>query len=292
MLKKSIIAILMASTALFIILFLRQINIIWFDMLMMLFVIIATHELDNAFRKSGYNTIRPVLYAAVLLFYPLFLIMEIKYTGLIGAVLAFIISFMLGAVIFTFNRKYNYKDLAVTTFILMYPLTLMVLFAEINHNTSGLFGIMSILLIAILSDTFAQWVGMLFGKRKLCPDISPKKTVAGAYGAYLGGIIGAAIMFFIFEYFKLFENVKNVYFTGLTSSIWTSLPIYFGLAVLGSTTAQLGDLFASWLKRQLNLKDFSSLLPGHGGIMDRADSFIFTAPLFYLVFLFIPNLAL
>ncbi|MGI6701675.1 MAG: phosphatidate cytidylyltransferase [Christensenellales bacterium] len=292
LIKKSVIAIIMASLSLLIIVYLRQINVIWFDLLMLLFISVATHELDTAFRKAGYNTIRPMLYFAVLAFYPMFLLLESKINGFTGGVITLMISFLIGGVIMTFNHKYTYKDLAMTAFILFYPMVLMILFGEVNHNTGGLFGILSVLVIAIMSDTFAQWIGMLVGGKKLCPEISPKKTVAGAYGAYVGGMVGAAALFFIFEFFQLFKNVNNVYFTGLTDNILTSVPIYAGLALLGSTTAQLGDLFASWLKRQLNIKDFGSFLPGHGGIMDRADSFIFTMPFFYIVFLFIPNLAL
>jgi phosphatidate cytidylyltransferase len=198
---------------------------------------------------------------------------------------------MLAGIIMTFNHKIAPKDMIATVFILFYPIMMMGLFAEINHNIGGLFGIMAILLLSLMSDTFAQWVGMLIGGKKLCPTISPKKTVAGAFGEFLGGQVGAVILFLLFEYFKLFKNMPNVNFTGLTDNIWLSLPIYLILGILASGVSLFGDLFASWLKRQFGLKDFGTFLPGHGGIMDRADALLFTAPVMYFVFLLIPALA-
>ena len=283
--KKTTIALILVTVSLFIILYLRQLNVIWFDALLMIFVIFAVFELDSAFRKNGYKTIRAVLIVALLFIHPMFI-----YFGLKGAVLVTILSFMIGASIITFNHNYSYKDLTATSFILIYPMLMLFIFGEINHTTGGLFGIMMVLMVTVLSDTFAQWTGMAIGGKKLCPTISPNKTVAGACGSYLGGLIGAAAMFLIFEYFLLFKNVPNVYFVGLTSSPWKSLPLYIVLAILGTTSTQIGDLFASWMKRQFGLKDFGTILPGHGGVMDRADSMIFTASLMYLIFLFIPAL--
>lgn len=284
--KKSIIGLLMAGITLFILLYLRQFNVAWFDIIIMIFMIIATMELDGAFRKVEYKPIRPALIAALIAIYPLFLLL-----GLAGIVITVLLSFMLAGVIMTFNHKIVPKDMIATAFILIYSVMMMALFAEINHTTGGLFGIMAILLLSLMSDTFAQWVGMLIGGKKLCPTISPKKTVAGACGEFLGGIVGAAILFLLFEYFKLFKDMPNVYFTGLTDNMWQSLPIYVILGILASGMSLLGDLFASWLKRQFGLKDFGTFLPGHGGIMDRADALVFTAPVMYFVFLLVPALA-
>jgi phosphatidate cytidylyltransferase len=286
LIKKSVIALIMAGIALFMLLYLRQFNVAWFDVLIMIFLIIATMEMDNAFRKVGFVPIRPALIVAVVAIYPLFILF-----GLPGIVLTAILSFMLAGIIMTFNHKIAPKDMIATVFILFYPIMMMGLFAEINHNIGGLFGIMAILLLSLMSDTFAQWVGMLIGGKKLCPTISPKKTVAGAFGEFLGGQVAAVILFLLFEYFKLFKNMPNVNFTGLTDNIWLSLPIYLILGILASGVSLFGDLFASWLKRQFGLKDFGTFLPGHGGIMDRADALLFTAPVMYFVFLLIPALA-
>ncbi|HSH36827.1 phosphatidate cytidylyltransferase, partial [Schnuerera sp.] len=118
-----------------------------------------------------------------------------------------------------------------------------------------------IFIIAWGTDTFAYLTGSLFGKNKLCPKLSPKKTVEGS----IGGIIGSIILTLIFvKYYGLFP-------------IWK----FFLLAFLGSIIAQLGDLNASKIKRVTGIKDYGFIMPGHGGILDRFDSILFTAPFVY-----------
>lgn len=284
--KKNILGFIMAAIALFILFYLRQFNVMWFDVLILLFLFQAVNEMDSAFRKSGYSTIRPMLILASLSVYPMFL-----FLGLHGVFIAFLISFMVGAVILTFNHKLNYKDLMATSFILIYPMFFIILYADINHNIGGLYGIFTVLLIVLLSDTCAQWIGSAFKGKKLCPTISPNKTVAGAIGAIIGGVLASAIIFFLFEYFKLFESMANVNYIGLTNNMWSTIPFYIVYPIIGTGCGMLGDLFASWLKREFGIKDYSTFLSAHGGIMDRADSIMFAMPVFYLIFLFLPNLA-
>jgi phosphatidate cytidylyltransferase len=110
--------------------------------------------------------------------------------------------------------------------------------------------------IAVLTDTFAYVAGSLFGKHKLAPYISPKKTFEGAVGAIILTSIVAAIVFYSFS-FKL------------------SFGYFMLIIVFGTVIAQIGDLLESWTKRVADVKDSSSLIPGHGGLLDRLDSFIF-----------------
>lgn len=109
------------------------------------------------------------------------------------------------------------------------------------------------------TDTFAYCFGMLFGKHKLCPTISPKKSVEGA----IGGVIGAMLIMLPFRWF---------FFTDVP--LWLSFLIVF----VGSIASQLGDLCASHFKRESGIKDYGNLLAGHGGVMDRFDSVLFAAP--------------
>jgi len=119
---------------------------------------------------------------------------------------------------------------------------------------------------AFATDTCAYFVGVLFGKHKLCPKISPKKTIEGA----IGGEIGTVILMLAFGYVA--GNVANVNVNYLSLGI---------LGVLSGLFSQLGDLTASIIKRQYGVKDYGNLLPGHGGIMDRIDSIVLMAPLVY-----------
>lgn len=122
------------------------------------------------------------------------------------------------------------------------------------------------------SDSGALLGGIMFGKHKLAPLISPKKTVEGAVGGIVGGVVGMLV----------FGAVANGFF---------SLGANYGLlaiaGVAGSVVGQLGDLSFSFIKRGAGIKDFGKIMPGHGGVLDRFDSVIFTAPLFEILLHFL-----
>lgn len=122
---------------------------------------------------------------------------------------------------------------------------------------------------AWLCDTFAYFVGSKLGKRKLAPKISPKKTVEGAIGGIIGPIIVAVITYFICDHFFFRIDTLNVFV------------VIIGMVVMG-ILGMLGDLSASVIKRNYGEKDFGTLFPGHGGVLDRIDSFLFTMPALYI----------
>jgi phosphatidate cytidylyltransferase len=133
--------------------------------------------------------------------------------------------------------------------------------------------IMLPILGAFSSDVFALFVGKLIGKRKLCPDISPNKTVEGSIGGLVFGPLGLCVYAMI---------LGNVY--GYTVNYYSI--VLYGLAA--SFAGQIGDLSMSYIKRQYNIKDFGSIIPGHGGILDRFDSVLFAAPMIELLLHIIP----
>jgi phosphatidate cytidylyltransferase len=132
--------------------------------------------------------------------------------------------------------------------------------AQLDNN----YVVWLIFIIAWSTDTFAYFTGLLFGKHKLAPIISPKKTIEGA----IGGIVGCAVSTFIFSIIFIPEIAV--------------ISILFG--ILGSVISQLGDLNASMIKRSNGIKDFGYIIPGHGGILDRFDSILFTAPYVYAAY--------
>ncbi len=125
-----------------------------------------------------------------------------------------------------------------------------------------------IFLGAWLNDIFALFSGMLFGKHKLAPTISPKKTIEGAIGGLIGTVLGFVVFTFVA---KLIWNVDFI--------IWKMIILAVACVIAGV----IGDLSASVIKRQFQAKDFGTLMPGHGGVMDRFDSILFVAPLVYCV---------
>jgi phosphatidate cytidylyltransferase len=125
--------------------------------------------------------------------------------------------------------------------------------------------ILSVFILIWSFDTFAYLIGKFFGKKKLAPNVSPGKTVAGIFGGVAGALVAAAVL-------SVYQPFLN---------LWAWLVF----AVLISAAATLGDLFESRLKREADIKDSGSFLPGHGGILDRLDSFLFAMPFVYLFFI-------
>ena len=123
------------------------------------------------------------------------------------------------------------------------------------------------------SDTCAYAVGRLFGRHKLAPNLSPKKSIEGS----VGGIIGSALIGVIFG--LIMSN-----FTGKSENL---IIIFAVIGGLGSVISQIGDLAASGIKRNYDIKDYGHLIPGHGGILDRYDSIIITAPIVYFLSLYL-----
>jgi len=125
------------------------------------------------------------------------------------------------------------------------------------YDKHSLYLFFYILIASFACDIGALFTGMAFGKHKLCPRISPKKTVEGAIGGWLSGFILSFIFAYIFNYFDL----------GITYCLFYSLTL--------PLVAQIGDLSFSLIKRNYEVKDFGSIIPGHGGVLDRIDSVLF-----------------
>ena len=142
-------------------------------------------------------------------------------------------------------------------------------------NFTGRWCFLFVYTIVVVTDSAAYLVGRKFGKTKLCPHISPNKTVAGAVGGLIFGAIFGVGALYIYPIIRTTDYLVLVLTVGL---------LFCGII---SCSVQIGDLVESKFKRSLEIKDFGKILPGHGGILDRFDSFIFSGSLFYLLCLFI-----
>ena len=141
---------------------------------------------------------------------------------------------------------------------------------RIRQGELGIYYIILPFVIAYMSDSFALFAGMLFGKHKLAPKISPKKSVEGAIGGLVGTVLFCVVTYFICD---------ATCFRNDTLNVWIVLGCSLVLAVLG----MCGDLSASVIKRNFGEKDFGNLFPGHGGVLDRIDSFLVTMPALYVM---------
>ena len=137
-------------------------------------------------------------------------------------------------------------------------------------QNEGLAVIFYLLFITLFTDMFAYYVGMRFGKHKLAPQVSPKKTWEGSLGGTFVAVVVATLQGLYFNVFDLSTNIRTVL-------------LLIGVGIIVSISGQLGDLMASKLKRDHQLKDFSNLFPGHGGVLDRFDSTLFASFALFIV---------
>ncbi len=164
--------------------------------------------------------------------------------------------------------KYHANQVMDTYFALIYaPVMLSFVFLT-RQLENGIYLVWMIFISSWISDTFAYLAGVLFGRHKLAPVLSPKKSIEGS----VGGIVGAA----------LFGALFGAYMDSVLSRERFVL-ILAVVGGVGSVISQVGDLAASAIKRNHDIKDYGKLIPGHGGIMDRFDSVIFTAPITYFL---------
>lgn len=177
--------------------------------------------------------------------------------------------------VFTFP-KYHANQIMAAMFSFLYgPVMLSFLYLLREGLDDGIYLVWFVFLASWGSDTCAYCVGVLIGKHKMTPNLSPKKSVEGA----IGGVLGAAALFMVYTHF-----VINVY-TGIT----VSLPFAAVLGAAGALISMIGDLAASAVKRDHEIKDYGKLIPGHGGIMDRFDSVIVAAPIIFIGISLITN---
>lgn len=183
------------------------------------------------------------------------------------------------------SKKMAIKNVISTMFVLIYPVSLLVYLLALNYigNNFQYTAITLVFLISCFTDVFAYLVGRTLKGPKLAPVVSPKKTISGAVGGLLGGLIGSSIVL-IFMQFGLFKVVAF-------SDVFSINLLHLGvIGLFGSVVNQLGDLIASYVKRTCEIKDYSSLLPGHGGVIDRVDGMMLVAVFVYAyitVFLYI-----
>lgn len=194
------------------------------------------------------------------------------YTGIIEDFLLFI---LLTVLIFMFIYVVKYKKYDVTqvglAFLGVYyvPVMLSFIYRVRMHGYHGIFFVWLIIIASWGADTCAYIVGMLFGKHKMAPVLSPKKSYEGA----IGGVIGASLIALLDAY-VMTKIIDISHYELLISVIVT---------MCGALMSIFGDLAASAIKRQYSIKDYGNIIPGHGGVLDRFDSVIFTAPLVYVL---------
>lgn len=188
---------------------------------------------------------------------------------LLLAIIMILAAFMFLYVL-TFPR-YRAEQIMCAFFNVAYAPVMLSCIYLVRSLPYGEYSVWMIFISSWICDTFAYIVGMLIGKHKMVPGLSPKKSIEGA----IGGVAGSALAGALYGYFIVEPVITE-------QNITLAFVI---ISAVGAVISQVGDLAASAIKRDHEIKDYGKLIPGHGGVMDRFDSVIFTAPMIYLLVL-------
>ena len=220
--------------------------------------VIGAEELYRAMdvHKNGFGLLETAACLGILLYYGAAALDFGRY-GMMAVILALIL--ILFVYVFTYP-KYDARQIAAAFLGIVYVAVMLSYIYLTRNLENGHFIVWLIFLCSWGCDTCAYCVGMLIGKHKMAPVLSPKKSVEGA----VGGVIGAALL-------------------GVAYAAATKGPMaeYAVICAAGALISMVGDLTASAVKRNQGIKDYGKLIPGHGGILDRFDSVIITAPVIY-----------
>ena len=230
----------------------------------------SLHEMSGLFKAKGH---RPRVWPGYV--FALAGGLALQLFGAMAMLGAYLLCMVGLAAVCVFDAKCSGFDALCSLFIFIYPLSfyaILILVAFYSDFAISRAALLLCVAAPSLADMAAFFVGTFLGKHPLCPRISPKKTVEGSVGSFLGGFIGGVVVY-------------------LLQGIWgAALPFWHlaGLGLLFGGLGQVGDLFASLLKRWADIKDYGQLFPGHGGVMDRLDSILMCAPVVFLYLYCIP----
>ena len=225
--------------------------------------LMALWEFFNALRQNKFKPLDIAAYILLIVYY----LINNNFETMMYILVA---STFLLLIVPVIDLEYTFVDVSLTLLGFIYAGVLFSTVYLVNSKANGMYLVWLIFISSWLSDTAAYYSGRFLGKHKLCPKVSPKKTVEGSIGGFLGATI-----------FGLIVN-KYIYI----------MPIYhyFIIGALCGIFGQFGDLVASSVKRYVGIKDYSNLIPGHGGILDRFDSIIFSATVIFYYLTFIINI--
>lgn len=254
--------------------------------LLLFAMLVSLSEMYRAFRRTGADPVRWAGY----LYCVLAVLAQSLYSDLdhpmFGEIsppmLALTLSLLIAMTVIVARGKVAFVSMVTTVFPMFYPglfFSLMITLQDLSTRFASTVALLLAFFIASVNDVFALLVGVRFGRHKLSPEISPKKSVEGSIGGLVASVLFAVLVPVLANW---------------AASVWPEinptgvvLPPLWAFALLGliaGALSQVGDLVASLVKRHCGIKDFGTIFPGHGGMMDRMDGILFCGVACYLFF--------
>lgn len=215
-------------------------------------------------QEKGDFLLAAVGYAGVIV-YDLLLLLDLQSYIMIAMI--FVLMALMFVYVFAYPR-YRSEQVMAAFFGIIYVAVMLSYIYQTRNLTDGAYLVWLIFICSWGCDTCAYCVGMLIGKHKMSPKLSPKKSIEGA----VGGVLGAALI-----------GAVYAALVGKNLQAENQVAAYAIICGVGALISMVGDLAASAIKRNHDIKDYGTLIPGHGGVLDRFDSVIFTAPMIYFL---------
>ena len=266
---------------------------IWFQgwplrAILLVSMLMSTSEMYRAFRKIGYDPVRWSGYTYCVLA----VLAQAYYARLTGGVFesispsmfALIIGLLLAMTVIIFKGKVAFDSLMSTVFPMLYPglfFSLIITLQDLHSRVISTLALVLTFFIASVNDTFALFIGLRFGKHRLSPEISPKKSVEGSIAGLVSSVVFAMLAPWLTQRLALSYPAMQAQLAA------SPLPPLWAFALLGLVAgglSQIGDLVASLVKRHCGIKDFGTIFPGHGGMLDRMDGILFCGVACYVFF--------
>lgn len=251
-------------------------GVVLFDAVLALMAIVGTFEVVRAMDVKML-----FIEKIIALIFPIIVFPIATFCGATYAFIVIAIYDMLTVALSVFAFKdATLESVGLTMLSVFYPTGLILPLVAVNLMSFEA----SLLVFAVspLCDTMAYFVGSALRGKKLCPDISPNKTISGAIGGIAGGAIGGVAVYFFSNWLYSAGVLAGTAFT--VGALWADVIIFIVAGALFAALTELGDLAESVIKRKLGIKDMGKLFPGHGGMMDRIDGLSFVSPVAALIF--------
>ena len=257
--------------------------------ILLISMVVSLSEMYRAFRRIGYDPVRWVGYVycvlAVLAQAYYATLQDARlFNSISPAMFALVVGLLMGMTNIILKGKVAFDSMMATVFPMLYPglfFSLIIPLQDLDTRTASTLALILAFFIASVNDTFALFIGLKFGKHRLSPEISPKKSWEGSIAGLVASVIFAMLVPWVT--YRLAPTVPAIA-ADLAVSQYPPLWSFGVLGLIAAALSQIGDLVASLVKRHCGIKDFGSIFPGHGGMLDRMDGILFCGVACYVFF--------